>query len=278
MAREYPLMRPDPATKQGWIAAYESAPRAYIDPSLKPRRGSLSLLNHLQYTPSQRDQGYCGNCWTWAGTGCLEIALDVQESVKDRLSIQYINNCGTEIPCCRGGWLVNLTNFYQRVKKAVPWSNSGASWQDGGGSCNSSCAAISTSPNYPISYISDSSVATHGIGQSAAISNLKNVLNQNKALWFGFFMYTTADWTSFKNFWENQGESSVWEFDPTCGKVPDQGAGGHAVLCVGYNDDDPQNSYWIMLNSWGTTSGRPNGLFRVAMNMDYDCAEGGWGG
>ena len=60
--------------------------------------------------------------------------------------------------------------------------------------------------------------------------------------------------------------------------MPDQGAGGHAVLCVGYNDDDPQNSYWIMLNSWGTPSGRPNGLFHVAMNMDYDCAEEGWGG
>ena len=26
----------------------------------------------------------------------------------------------------------------------------------------------------------------------------------------------------------------------------------YAVLCVGYNDDDPNNSYWIMLNSWGT--------------------------
>ena len=163
-AREYPIMRPDPATKQAWIAAYESAPRAYIDPDLKPRRGSLSLLNHLQYTPSQRDQGSCGNCWAWAGTGCLAIALDVQESVKDRLSIQYINNCGTEIPCCQGGWLVNVTNFYQSVKKAVPWSNSGASWQDGGGSCNSSCAATSTSPNYPISSVSYSSVTTHGIG------------------------------------------------------------------------------------------------------------------
>ncbi|HOL42421.1 MAG TPA: S8 family serine peptidase, partial [Methanospirillum sp.] len=27
--------------------------------------------------------------------------------------------------------------------------------------------------------------------------------------------------------------------------------------------------YWIVLNSWGSTSKRPNGLFRLKMNMDY---------
>ena len=46
--------------------------------------------------------------------------------------------------------------------------------------------------------------------------------------------------------------------------------GGHAVLCVGYDDTDPNNRYWIMLNSWGAPSNRPSGLFRVSMDMDYD--------
>jgi len=41
---------------------------------------------------------------------------------------------------------------------------------------------------------------------------------------------------------------------------------------VGYNDDDPDNAYWIMVNSWGTADGgRPNGTFRLDMNMNYDC-------
>ena len=44
------------------------------------------------------------------------------------------------------------------------------------------------------------------------------------------------------------------------------------MLCVGYNDDDPDNRYWLMLNSWGTASGnRPNGLFRLDMDMNYSC-------
>jgi hypothetical protein len=41
---------------------------------------------------------------------------------------------------------------------------------------------------------------------------------------------------------------------------------------VGYDDTDPNNRYWIMLNSWGTTTGRPAGLFRMNMDMNYDCA------
>ncbi len=49
---------------------------------------------------------------------------------------------------------------------------------------------------------------------------------------------------------------------------------------MGYNDEDgTANDYWVMLNSWGTAGdGRPNGLFHLAMDMDYDCAhyDGGW--
>jgi C1A family cysteine protease len=38
-------------------------------------QGSKSLLSNIQYTPSERNQGNCGNCWVWASTGVLENAL-----------------------------------------------------------------------------------------------------------------------------------------------------------------------------------------------------------
>ena len=67
----------------------------------------------------------------------------------------------------------------------------------------------------------------------------------------------------------------MWIPDAYCGHTWDNSTGGgHAVLVVGYNDEDanPANHYWIALNSWGTANGmRPNGLFRISMQMNYDC-------
>jgi hypothetical protein len=279
----YPIMRPDIETRLRWIHEYETAPRAYIDASRdfrKEPRGSLSLLSHLEYTPSQRNQGSCGNCWAWAGTGVVEIALDVQEGIYDRLSIQYLNSCfgtGTNYACC-GGSLTKLGDFYTARGQAIPWFNTNASFQDGSRTCSQgssavSCGSIVTSPGYGINSIVPMTIPTHELGQATAIANIKNVLNQQKAVYFSFCMGTQADWNSFFSFWNTQSESVVWDFDPTCDHPWTADAGCHGVLCVGYNDDNPSNAYWIMVNSWGTEAGRPNGLFRVAMDMNYDCLD-----
>jgi len=273
------IMHPDRETRLRWIRDYEIAPKAYIDEDLRmrmPPHGSKSLLSHLQYTPAQRNQGSCGNCWAWAGTGVMGIDLAVQEGILDRLSVQYINSCETSIigiTCCAGGWLSDVADFYNNssIKHAIPWSNTNAHWQDGDASCDTPSGSISTSPNYPITSISDTSITTYGVSQATAIANIKNVLDQNKAVWFGFFLPHATAWNNFRSFWSDQGKNVTWQADQWCGESW-VGGGGHAVLCVGYNDDDPDNRYWIMLNSWGTAGGdRPNGLFRVDMDMNYSC-------
>jgi hypothetical protein len=211
----------------------------------------------------------------------LGIALDVEEGILDRLSVQYINSCEFSIigkTCCDGGWLSDLADFYDLTEIAIPWSNTNANWQDGDASCDTPCASISTSPNYPVALINEQRIPTHGVGQARAIANIKNVLNQDKAVWFAYFLATGDDWDNFRTFWRNQQETVTWNPDFSCGHIWDDG-GGHAVLCVGYNDDDPANRYWIMVNSWGTAGGgRPNGIFRLDMNMNYDCKfwDGAW--
>ncbi|MBW2630247.1 MAG: C1 family peptidase [Deltaproteobacteria bacterium] len=280
---DYAIMHPDDEIRMEWIRAYENAPRALsgerVKPGIPSPRGSLSLLSHLEYTPSARSQGSCGNCWVWAGTGVMAIALDVQEGIYDRLSIQYLNSCDTSYACC-GGWLSDLADFCSDKGRTIPWSNTNASWQDGSSRCSDgesgvACEDISTLPRYPIESIETQTIITHGVGQAQAIANIKSVLDQNKAVWFAFFMGTADNWTAFRTFWNSQEGDVLWNFDSTCGEpYTTPGGGGHAVLCVGYNDDDwPANSYWIMLNSWGTTTDRPTGLFRVDMDMDYDCAD-----
>jgi len=270
-----------------WIEDYNAAPGAYIDEEIARQlaqspNGSVNLLNHLEYTPSERDQGHCGNCWAWASTGVMEIALDVQEGVKDRLSIQYLNSnynggSGSSWACC-GGNLEKFANFYTGTGEAIPWSNTNADWQDDHLFCEDEptsvpAGTISTTPFYPITSINDGTIDTHFADEATAISNIKNVLHQNKAVVFSYFLPTGSDWANFDNFWDYDTESAIWNPDYSCGHTWEEGQGaGHGVLCIGYNDEEgTENDYWLMLNSWGTTADRPNGLFRLDMHMDYDC-------
>lgn len=221
---------------------------------------------------ADRIQGNCENCWVWAGTGVLEIALDVQGGIRKRLSEQYLNSCRTPYACC-GGWLTDFTNFYSSVGRAILWDNTNASWQDGGQRCGDgstvTCGSISTSPNYPISSLTVQNIQTHGVSQETAINNIKNVLHQERGIWFAFVMPTAGDVQNFGNFWGNQTEADTWQPNSLCGSTyQEDGGAAHAVLCVGYNDDDPNNRYWIMLNSWGQAAWRPNGTFHMSMDMD----------
>lgn len=294
--KEYPIMHPSPEEVKRWIEQYNDSPRAYLNPQIKAEldrvaaaaQGSeFSLLGYLQYNPTERDQGRCGNCWAWAGTGVMEIDNSVKNGIKDRLSIQYLNSnyhegCGYSGACC-GGWLSEVANFYDCKGYAIPWLNANAHWQDGsegcGGCTSVSAGDISSNPNYPLVSIEATFIPTRGTGKENAISNIKNVLHQGKAVWFGFFLPTGQSWSNFFGFWNSQSEGAVWQPDFACGNQFNyNGGGGHAVLCLGYNDTDPDNRYWIMLNSWGTTSRRPGGIFLVNMDMNYDCTYPGLGG
>ena len=100
----------------------------------------------------------------------------------------------------------NLQTYYTGAGKAIPWSNTNASFQDGNRPCPGSslisCGSVSTSPNYPISSITAQSITTHGVTQTQAIANIKNILHQNKGVCFAFFLPNAADWDNFKQFLE----------------------------------------------------------------------------
>ncbi|HVM59614.1 MAG TPA: choice-of-anchor tandem repeat GloVer-containing protein [Verrucomicrobiae bacterium] len=273
------IMHPDRATMLKWFQAHEAMPKPPMaaQEALLAPGGTLSLLSYLDYVPSQRNQGYCGDCWCWAGTGCMEILLDVQNGIFDRLSVQEANSCEPPIngvACCDGGWLSDVAMFYSAsgYQRAVPWSNPGANWQDINGDCSTACSSITATPNYPIQSITANSITTYGVSQAQAIANIKAILNQNKPVAFAFFLSTQSDWDTFDSFWDNQPESTTINFDFACGQTYDQdNGGGHEVLCVGYNDTNPNDPYWILVNSWGTTPNRPNGIFHVCMTNNYNC-------
>lgn len=283
---EYPIMRPTPEEAKRWTEQYKVAPRAFLSPRLQAELASapgasFSLLDYLQYTPAERNQKYCGNCWAWAGTGVMEIDNAYKNGLKNRLSIQYLNSnfrggSGSYWACC-GGWLDDVADFYSSTKMAIPWSNANAHWQDGNRFCemhatNVPASTISTNPNYPLISVQAEAVPTQKVGKETAIANIKNVLRQGKAIWFGYFLPDNSAWSDFTSFWSRESEEATWQPDIACDEAFNYNeGGGHAVLCVGYDDTDPDDRYWIMLNSWGAPSNRLHGLFRMSMDMNYDC-------
>ena len=285
---KYAIMQPDQETLIRWQKEHLEAPKAKIDPEISRSLTemeenqidtSMDLLGHLDYIPSERNQGTCGNCWVWSATGISEIANSVQEGIFDRLSIQFLNSCSSDA-CC-GGNLIMFSDWYNTQGFMIPWDNANAAYADASLSCGEvssvNCGSIGTTPRYNISSISDLTINTYS-GQATAIANIKNILHQNKGVWWSYLLPHNSAWEDFGSFWRGDGgesETTLWRnVDNYCGQTYDSGGGGHAVLIVGYNDSDvdPDNHYWIVLNSWGTADGlRPNGLFRIPMYMNYDC-------
>ena len=256
---------------------------AYTAPGLSHQipRGSLSLLPDLPYNATERNQGGCGNCWVWASTGAIEIGHTIESGIRDRLSIQYFNdNYGNgpdgENSACCGSNPNHVVNWYDNKTanpgmKLIPWSNTNAFYAPHQ-ACNSPVSSsdpVSTSPAYQLNSISITTVPTYGVSQSTAINNIKSALNNNQPVVYGFW-YSHTDMKTFQHWWHTQPETDVWDPTPFNG---DSGDVGHFVLIVGYDDKtDPDNPCWLVVNSWGAPSNRPDGTFRISMNMNYNAA------
>ena len=256
------------------FAAYQETmamATAYEGEPLPP--ANKSLIAAVPYLGKDRDQGHCGNCWVWASTGALEVAHSINNNVSDRLSVQFFdsnwNNGSAVGNACDGGWPYQVAESYNNIlKQAIPWSNTNAGYADyywkPGNTSGMPASSIAPSPNYPVGTVRDTVLDTFN-GSTGAIQNIKAEINAGIPVIYTFYLPETG-WNNFFTFWKNESESEVWNPDPYAGG---EIGGGHAVLIVGY-DDTGSSPYWTVLNSWGTNALRPDGLFMLKMDMDYN--------
>lgn len=246
--------------------------------------GSFSHLDRFAYIPSEWDQTggvneHCGNCWVWADTGALQLDLAIQQNVTDRLSVQYFTSSyhnGTGIWACCGGSPVWFADFYNTTKQAIPWSNTNALFVDSTSMCEKGestamqAADIASTPSYPLQEVEALMISTNAkyeertITNETAIASIKAALQSGKGV---LIVYTPDNWTAMMDFWNTETEEDVFTPLPTPGSTGNDG--GHVMLILGYDDTDPENRYWTVLNSWGTLENRPHALFRLNMDLDY---------
>jgi PKD repeat protein len=281
----YPVIRGSDTDLRSWIAHYDAVPTVPVDTVrqrvLSRSSGSMSLLDRIPFNASERNQGPIANCWVWSGTGILEAAHATRNGIHDRLSIQYFDsnyNGGSGGSWAgNGGSLGEFIRFYNIQRCAVPWSNANASYQDGRIWCRDNerawipAGSVGTDPHYDILSIAEQRVQTRGIGDTAARANIKAVLDSGRPVYLAFRLPDCEAWEEHQRFWNSQSETAVFDLSGYDGRTWTASGGGHAVLVIGYDDTDPTNPYWLILDSWGTANGnRPHGTFRLSMNMSYD--------
>lgn len=258
------------------------SPREYLAGNLPL---NLSLLDSFAYLPSEWDQtggspDHCGNCWVWADTGALQMELFRQKGIRDPLSVQYFTSSyhnGTGIWACCGGSPVFFADFYNITKKAIPLSNTNASFADSATMCEKGestsvpASTIQTTPYYPIEETHAEMIATNAvyeeedISKETAIHSIKSALASGSAV---VIIYTPDNWDSFMSFWENENESAIFRPESKAGAIGNDG--GHVMLILGYNDTPlKDDNYWLVLNSWGAPENRPDGTFKLDMDLDY---------
>merc|ERR1712158_286336 len=172
-------------------------------------------------TTHVKDQGSCGSCWSFGGTGTYEGAQCLGGKDNSDLGNYYDM-------ACNGGWIDNA--LYYIMATGYIDSEDSYPYVSGQTRTNGACSA---NPSNSVGGLS-----TCGATQKKSESDLQAAVAQVGPIGvaidaggIGFQLYSGGVYTS-----------------STCSST----SINHAVLCAGYGADSAGTPYWTVKNSWGT--------------------------
>ncbi|XP_042328364.1 pro-cathepsin H isoform X2 [Sceloporus undulatus] len=198
----------------------------------------------------QEPQGPCGSCWTFSTTGCLESAVAIATGKLLELSEQQLVDCAQAFNNhgCSGGlpsqaFEYILYNGGLMEEDAYPYRG-----------MNGTCKF---QPGKAVAFVKDVVNITLYDEQS-----MVEAVGKHNPVSFAF--QVTEDFMHYKE--------GVYS-NSRCDKTPDKV--NHAVLAVGYGEEEKGLPYWIVKNSWGAFWGM-NGYFLIERGKNTcglaDCA------
>ncbi len=198
--------------------------------------------------PPARNQGGCGSCWAFGTVGPLECNIAIKDGILMDLSEQYLVSCNSNGWGCSGGWFAHSYH----MSAPDPCGDAGAvreavfPYVAYDASCNCPYEHTYTIESYAYVGNNYSVPSTEAIKQAildhGPVSVAVTVNSSFQAYDGGVY---DAMWTKNIN---------------------------HAVVLVGWDDNQGENGVWFMRNSWGPWWGE-DGYMRIA----YGCNDIGYG-
>jgi C1A family cysteine protease len=194
---------------------------------------------------SIKNQGTCGSCWAFAGTGIIESNILIKEEDTIDFSEQWLVSCNTFGDSCSGGDY--STVFYHFSYAPDACGKTGGvlevdfPYQANNAPCN--CP-------YPRSY---KIYNFNSYGSDPTVNQIKQAIMTYGPV--AVAVYASGAFQGYSGGIFNNNES---------------GQLNHAVILVGWDDNQGTNGVWFLRNSWGEGWGE-NGYMRI----EYYCCRVG---
>jgi len=199
-------------------------------------------------TPVKNQRG-CGSCWAFATVGALECAIRIREDTIVNLSEQWLVSCNLSGWGCSGGWFAH--NYHEWKSDAC--GGTGAVMED---DFPYQARDVSCNCPYPHRYLIDDWRFIGSPGSIPSVEAMKQAIIK-----YGPISVAVAANSAMQAY-----TGGVF-YGCTSDDI------NHAVVLVGWDDNQGPNGVWFMRNSWGTSWGEDGGYMRI----QYGCSSIGYG-
>ena len=190
---------------------------------------------------SVKDQGSCGSCWAFGTVGPLEANIKIKGGIEEDLAEQYLLSCNTDGWNCDGGW---WAHDYHWWKIPPGESEAGAVFE-----ADSPYVASDTSCSGPYSHPYQIDSWTF-VGSQYGVPSVEAI---KQAIYdHGPVSAAVCAGSAFQGY-----GGGVFETNETCTEQVN-----HAIVLVGWDNNQGTNGVWILRNSWSSGWGE-SGYMRI---------------